>query len=76
MSLRGLSKIDAVSKVLAEQSGTVMHIEDIIERLYGELPKAELKAEKDRMKDVMTRGVKRGLWSRASGIPSSFVVNE
>ena len=71
----GLSKIEAVSKVLAEQSGTVMHIEDIIERLYGELPKAELKAEKDRMKDVMTRGVKRGLWSRASGIPSSFVVN-
>ena len=72
----GLSKIEAVSKVLAEQSGTVMHIEDIIERVYGELPKAELKAEKDRMKDVMTRGVKRGLWSRASGVPSSFVVNE
>ena len=71
----GLSKIEAVSKVLADQSGTVMHIEDIIERFYGELPKAELKAEKDRMKDVMTRGVKRGLWSRASGIPSSFVVN-
>ena len=70
----GLSKIEAVSKVLADQSGTVMHIEDIIERLYGELPKAELKAEKDRMKDVMIRGVKRGLWSRASGIPSSFVV--
>ena len=70
----GLSKIEAVSKVLTEQSGTVMHIEDIIERVYGELPKAELKAEKDRMKDVMTRGVKRGLWSRASGIPSSFVV--
>ena len=70
----GLSKIEAVSKVLTDQSGTVMHIEDIIERLYGELPKAELKAEKDRMKDVMTRGVKRGLWSRASGIPSSFVV--
>ena len=71
----GLSKIEAVSKVLAEQSGTVMHIEDIIKRLYRELPKAELKAEKDRVKDVMTRGVKRGLWSRASGIPSSFVVN-
>ena len=71
----GLSKIEAVSKVLAEQSGTVMHIEDIIKRLYGELPKAELKAEKDRVKDVMTRGVKRGLWGRASGIPSSFVVN-
>ena len=75
IEFEGLSKIEAVSKVLADQSGTVMHIEDLIEQFYGELPKAELKAEKDRMKDVMTRGVKRGLWSRASGIPSSFVVN-
>ena len=70
----GLSKIDAVSKVLSEHPGTVVHIEDIIEQFYGQLSKEELKAEKDRMKDVMTRGVKRGLWSRAAGIPSSFVV--
>jgi hypothetical protein len=70
----GLSKIDAVSKVLSEHPGTVVHIEDIIEQFYGQLSKEDLKAEKDRMKDVMTRGVKRGLWSRAVGIPSSFVV--
>jgi hypothetical protein len=70
----GLSKIDAVSKVLGEHPGTVVHIEDIIERFYGELTKEDLKAEKDRMKDVMTRGVKRELWSRATGIPSSYVV--
>ena len=70
----GLSKIDAVSKVLSEHPGTVVHIEDIIEQFYGQLSKEDLKAEKDRMKDVMTRGVKRGLWSRAAGIPSSFVV--
>ena len=69
----GLSKIEAVSKVLSKKPGIIMHIEDIIERFYGELPKDELKAEKDRMKDVMTRGVKRGLWSKASGVPSSFV---
>lgn len=72
----GLSKIDAVAKVLNEHPGTVVHIEDIIKRFYGELNKADLKAEKDRMKDVMTRGVKRNLWSRATGIPSSYVVKE
>ena len=71
----GLSKIESVSKVLSERPGTATHIEDIIKRFYGELSKDELKAEKDRMKDVMTRGVKRGLWSKASGIPSSFVDN-
>ena len=70
----GLSKIEAVEKVLGEHPGTVVSIPDIIERLYGKLSGAELKAEKDRIKDVMTRGIKRGLWSRAEGVASSYVV--
>ena len=71
----GLSKIEAVEKVLGEHPGSIVHMNDIIERLYGKLTGAELKAEKDRIKDVMTRGVKRGLWSRAEGVASSYVVN-
>ena len=71
----GLSKIEAVEKVLGEHPGSIVHMNDIIDRLYGELTGAELKAEKDRIKDVMTRGVKRGLWSRAEGVASSYVVN-
>ena len=65
----GLSKIEAVSKVLSERPGSATHIEDIIKQFYGELLNDELKAEKDRMKDVMARGVKRGLWRKASGVP-------
>jgi hypothetical protein len=70
----GLSKIDTVAKVLNENEGKVMHMDEIIEQLYGKLSGEDLKAEKVRMKDVMTRGVKRSLWRKAEGVPSSVIV--
>jgi hypothetical protein len=72
----GLSKIDAVAKLLEENSGKMMHIEEIIKALYGKLARAEHQAERIRMKDVMTRGVRRNLWRKAQGAPSSIVINE
>lgn len=72
----GLSKIEAVAKVLEENSGQVMHMETIIEKLYGTLPEAALAAEKVRMKDVMKRGIERKLWQKALGIPSSIILGE
>jgi hypothetical protein len=71
----GLSKIDTVAKVLDENKGRVMHMDDIIEQLYGKLSGDDLKAEKVRMKDVMTRGVKRKLWRKAEGVPSSIIAS-
>jgi hypothetical protein len=72
----GLSKIETVAKVLEENNGTVMHMDEIIEQLYGKLSGEDLKAEKVRMKDVMTRGVQRKLWNKAQGVPSSIVAGE
>jgi hypothetical protein len=72
----GLSKIDTVAKVLGENNGKVMHIDEIIEQLYGKLSGEDLKAEKVRMKDVMTRGVQRQLWDKAPGVASSIVARE
>ncbi len=72
----GLSKIETVAKVLEENHGTVMHMDEIIEQLYGKLSGHDLKAEKVRMKDVMTRGVQRQLWNKAQGVPSSIVAGE
>jgi hypothetical protein len=72
----GLSKIEAVAKLLEENFGKVMHIEEIIEQMYGKLAGKERQAERVRMKDVMTRGVKRKLWSKAQGVPSSIVLGE
>lgn len=70
----GLSKIDAVAAILSEHPGTIVHINDLIQRLYGTLTGEGLKAEKVRMKDVMTRGIRRSLWTRAVGVPSSYVI--
>lgn len=69
----GLSKIDAVTKVMNETPGIVVNIDDIIERLFGQLSLADYKVEKARMKDVMNRGQGRGLW-RQAGEPLSFIV--
>jgi hypothetical protein len=72
----GLSKIETVAKLLEANPGTVRHMDEIIEQLYGKLSAADLKAEKVRMKDVMTRGVQRKLWNKAQGVPSSIVAGE
>jgi hypothetical protein len=72
----GLSKIETVAKLLEENNGKVMHMNEIIEQLYGKLSGEDLKAEKVRMKDVMTRGVQRQLWNKAQGVPSSIVAGE
>jgi hypothetical protein len=68
----GLSKLHAVLKVMNENTG-VINVDDIIERLFGQLSLADYKAEKGRMKDVMNRGVKGGLWRKAPA-PLSFIV--
>jgi hypothetical protein len=72
----GLSKIDAVSKVLQETPGQVVHIDAIIAKLYGTLSPEALAAERVRMKDVIKRGIERKLWQKAPGIPSSIVLVE
>jgi hypothetical protein len=69
----GLSKIEAVEKVMAEHAGKPVHIDTIIDRLFGTLSNAEAKAEKGRMKDVMNRGRDRKLWNKAPA-PLSFVM--
>lgn len=69
----GLSKIEAVEKVMAENAGKPVHIDTIIDRLFGKLSGPEAKAEKGRMKDVMNRGRDRKLWNKAPA-PLSFVM--
>ncbi|MGB8702251.1 MAG: hypothetical protein WCD18_22775 [Thermosynechococcaceae cyanobacterium] len=68
-----LKKIDAVAHILAESPGAAVHVDHIIERLYGDLSVQDYKAEKVRMKDVMARGIRRGLWEKAP-VPMSYFV--
>lgn len=70
----GLSKIDATAAVFQEHPGQVLHIDELIEQLFGDLDSAELQAERIRMKDVMVRGVKRGLWKKVPKVPLSYIL--
>ena len=69
-----LSKIDATAAVFQECQGQVLHIDDVIEHLYGHLNTSDLKAERTRMKDVMVRGMKRGLWTKVHKVPLSYIM--
>ncbi len=71
----GLSKLDAIVKVMSENPGVIVNIDDIIERLFGRLSLAEYNAEKGRMKDLMSRGLRLGLWRKANA-PLSFIAGE
>ncbi|NCJ08364.1 hypothetical protein GS597_17995 [Synechococcales cyanobacterium C] len=71
----GLSKIDAVAKVMQERAGKILHVDDIIFELFGELDAADLKAERVRTKNVMIRGVNVGRWVKVKNVPSSYVVD-
>ncbi|HEY9824363.1 MAG TPA: hypothetical protein V6D19_02880 [Stenomitos sp.] len=70
----GLSKLEAVSKILAEQPEQVMHIDALIERLYGSLSAEAQQQERVRMKDVMKRGIVQKRWHKAVGATSSIVL--
>jgi hypothetical protein len=69
---QGLSKIDAVGKIMEENRNQIVHMNDIIERMFGTLDDKEMKAEQMRMKDTLIRGVRRGLWQKAKGVPLSY----
>ncbi len=69
---KGMSKIDAVQKMMASCSGQVAHIHDIMTALFGQLEGEEWQAEKLRMKDTMTRGIRRQLWQKVPGVPLSY----
>ena len=72
----GLSKIEATAAVFKEHPGQVLHIDDLIEQLFGDLDSDELRAERVRMKDVMVRGVKRDLWQKVPKVPLSYILQE
>ena len=69
---QGLSKIDAVGKIMEENRNQIVHMNDIIEKMFGKLDDKEMKAEQMRMKDTLIRGVRRGLWQKAKGVPLSY----
>jgi hypothetical protein len=71
----GLSKIEAIAKVIQENTGKIVHVDLIINTLHGELSGVELKAERDRMQNTLNRGMNNGQWQKVQGIAMSYTLD-
>lgn len=57
-----MTKIDAISKIMQENPGRVMHTDDLSLILFGKLTPEQHQAERARMKTLMYRGVDQNRW--------------
>jgi hypothetical protein len=71
---KGLNKLEAIQKVLIEQSGHVLHQDTIFQLLYGDVSPDVLKVERLRIRASLVQGVTKGLWEKAPQ-PSSYWVS-
>jgi len=69
---QGINQIEALSLLLGEHSGTVLHLEFIVRSLYGELEPSLLKVIKNRVGSSLKRGVEQQLWARVADSPGCY----
>jgi hypothetical protein len=69
---QGLTKLDAIRKVLEEQ-GQSMHIDTLNQALYGTLNPQQLKTARPRLRTFLHRGVQRGLWQKEPETSNYFI---
>ncbi len=74
-SFAGLSKTEAVAKVMADHAGQPLSLDQIIEQLHGELDASALRQERKRMRTIMWRGVDSKRWARAKGKDSHYTLS-
>jgi hypothetical protein len=70
----GLTKIQAVQRVMEEHAGKEVHLDDVIHILHGELDKITLRQERGRMRNLMWRGADRKLWDKIRGKDSYYTL--
>jgi len=69
---QGMNRIEALSLLLAEHSGTVLHLDFIVRSLYGELEPSLFKVIKSRVRSSLTQGVEQKLWARVTDSPGCY----
>ncbi len=69
---RALSRIQAIEKILAENEGTVCHIDFIVRSLYGDLESTLFKVVKGRVHSSLTHGKEKGYWSAVPDEPGCY----
>ena len=71
-SYQGMNRIEALSLLLAEHSGTVLHLDFIVYSLYGELEPSLCKVVKTRVRSSLQEGVEQKLWARVTDEPGCY----
>jgi hypothetical protein len=69
-----LSKSEGIEKLLPEEAGNILHIDDIIRYLCGELETPAFKAEKNRLYNTLNQGVEKGLWDKVPGRSGCYTI--
>jgi hypothetical protein len=67
-----MNRIDALSLLLAEHSGTVLHLDFIVRSLYRELEPELFKVIKSRVGSSLQEGVEQKLWARVTDEPGCY----
>lgn len=70
-----LTKIQAVEQLLQENQGSILHVDYIINQLYGISDAEAIKAEKPRMYDTLGQGTDKGLWDKVPDQPSCYTID-
>ncbi|WP_009630446.1 hypothetical protein [Synechocystis sp. PCC 7509] len=69
-----LSKSEAIEKLLQEEAGNILHIDDIIQSLFGDLEMPAFKAEKNRLYNTLNQGTENGLWDKVPGRSGCYTI--
>jgi len=72
---KNLMKLEAVETILRSKAGSILHIDWLIRALHGELAEDELKAERGRMSQTLSNGVKKELWDKVPNESGCYTIN-
>ncbi len=72
---QGMNRIEALSLLLAEHSGTVLHLDFIVRSLYGQLEPSLFKVIKSRVGSSLLLGVEQKLWARLTDEPGCYTLD-
>ncbi|MEH2378196.1 MAG: hypothetical protein V7K27_04715 [Nostoc sp.] len=72
---QSLSRTEAIERLLAEEIGTIVHIDAIVRSLYGELEPDIFKLLKGRVQSSLTQGRETNKWSIVKSKPGYYTLD-
>ncbi|BAY41216.1 hypothetical protein NIES2111_56120 (plasmid) [Nostoc sp. NIES-2111] len=71
----GLSRIDAVQKLLEKHPGNICHVDFVLRALYGELEPSIRKIVRGRVQSTLTQGKNNGRWFLVPGKSGYYTID-